>query len=109
MHIFAALTFPSSVLRNHEPSKLEGCWFAHWRCVRARSWVAECLSNLFCAPLSHFLTLYHLVTVVDSCCITRSHCVSSLFLHLLLAQYPSFKKQCKVRESDRAAVAACCF
>ena len=27
----------------------------------------------FCALLSHFLTVYHLVTVVDSCCITRSH------------------------------------
>ena len=26
-----------------------------------------------CALLSHFLTVYHLVTVVDSCCITRSH------------------------------------
>ena len=25
------------------------------------------------AQLSHFLTIYHLVTVVDSCCITRSH------------------------------------
>ena len=27
----------------------------------------------FCALLSHFLTVYHLVTVVDSCCITCSH------------------------------------
>ena len=27
----------------------------------------------FCALLSHLLTVYQLVTVVDSCCITRSH------------------------------------
>ena len=27
----------------------------------------------FCALLSHFLTVNHLVTVVDSCCITHSH------------------------------------
>ena len=36
----------------------------------------------FCALLSHFLTVYHLVTVVDSCCITRSHVVL-LFLNFL--------------------------
>ena len=26
-----------------------------------------------CALLSHFLTVYHLVTAVESCCITRFH------------------------------------
>ena len=36
-YISAAFTFPSLVQPNLEPSKLEGCWFAHWRCVRARS------------------------------------------------------------------------
>ena len=36
------------------------------------------------AALSHFLTVYHLVTVVDSCCITRSVFSSlSLFLQSL--------------------------
>ena len=39
---------------------------------------------------SHFLTVYHLVTVVDSCCTTRSHvfllffCISFLGTGLLL-------------------------
>ena len=27
----------------------------------------------FCALLSYFITAYYLVTVVDTCCITRSH------------------------------------
>ena len=37
----------------------------------------------FCAILSHFLTVYHLVTVVDSCCITRSH-VFLLFFTIII-------------------------
>ena len=46
----------------------------------------------FCALLLHFLTVYHLVTVVDSCCITRSHVFLLFSTFLLLAQYPSWKK-----------------
>ena len=38
-------------------SKLEGCWFAHWRCVGARSRVAECLSNLSVSVLCPIIVL----------------------------------------------------
>ena len=31
------------------------------------------VAGQFCTQLSHVLTVYHLVTVVDSCCIARSH------------------------------------
>ena len=34
----------------------------------------------FCALLSHFLTAYYLVTVVDSCFITRFLVISSILL-----------------------------
>ena len=37
------------------------------------------LACQFCALLSHVLTLYHPFTVVDSCCITRSRVLSTLF------------------------------
>ena len=34
-------------------------------------------------------TVYHLIPVVDSCCITGSHVFLLFFCILLLAQYPS--------------------
>ena len=49
---YVHLRIPPSVLRNHEPSKWEGCWFANWRCVRptctctCRSQVVECFISL---------------------------------------------------------------
>ena len=55
-------------LSEPEPSKLEGCWFAPWRSVGTRCQVHECLSTpgQFCAVLSHSLTVYDLVTSVES-------------------------------------------
>ena len=42
-----------------------------------------------CALLSHFLTAYYRLTVVDSCSITRSHVFFFYFYLFLLAQYPT--------------------
>ena len=44
----------------------------------------------FCALLSHFLTVYHLLTVVESCCITRSH-VFLLFFTFITGSVSEFK------------------
>ena len=67
MHIFAALTFPSLVLRNHEPLRTGDVLELGLGSLNVS------VASQFCALLSHFLTAHHLVTVVDSCCITRSH------------------------------------
>ena len=37
LDFFHCAHLPLLVLPNLEPSKLAGCWFAHWGCVRARS------------------------------------------------------------------------
>ena len=91
MHIFAALTFP---LRSYVTMNLPS-----WKAVGLHTGdVLELglgslnisVASQFCALLSHFLTAYHLVTVVDSCCITRSH-VSSLSLHFITGSVSEFK------------------
>ena len=70
----AALTFPSSVLRNHEPSKLDGFGLHTGDVLELGvGSLNVSVACQFCALLSHFLAIYHLVTVVDSCCTTRSH------------------------------------
>ena len=44
------------------------------------------VARQFCALLSHVLTAYYLVTVVDNCFITRSHVFSSsIILYSALA------------------------
>ena len=82
-----SLRLPSPLwsFHNLEPSKFKGCRLALRRCVEARCQDVECLSTL---------SVWCLVIAFSDCIIVSCYSdihMSFSFLHLFMAQHPSFK------------------